>query len=143
MRLVALVLAALALVASVAAADPVDDGVRYLDRVSERDGGFAEPGRACQPGSDRLGGARLVAAGTPPARAADYLDGKPYPTVTDLELSILALDALGRNVDALADRLQDLRKPSGRLGHSSTRPSGGSSPCARWAATPATRRLPT
>ncbi len=116
MRLVALVLIVLALVASAAAAAPVDDGVRYLESRQQPDGGFAEPGRASDPSLTAWAVLGLVAAGSPPARAAGYLESKPYPTATDLELRILALRALGRNVDALADRLEELRRPDGAIG---------------------------
>ena len=52
------------------------------------------------------------------ASPADYLAGKPYPTATDLELRILALDALGRAPSVLADQLESLRRDSGAIGPS-------------------------
>ena len=116
MRLFAAFLIALGLVVSAAAAAPVDDGVRYLESRQQPDGGFAEPGRASDPSLTAWAVLGLVAAGSPPERAAGYLADKPYPTATDLELRILALAALGRDVSPLADRLERLRRPDGAIG---------------------------
>jgi hypothetical protein len=58
----------------------------------------------------------LAAAGRPPQSAAAYLAGQPYPTANDLALRVLALDALGRDTDALAGRLAALRRPDGSIG---------------------------
>jgi hypothetical protein len=63
----------------------------------------------------------LRSTGRWPARreaAADFLIGRDDPRVTDLALRILALDAFGRGVGTLADRLEDRRNSSGRIGTS-------------------------
>jgi iron complex transport system substrate-binding protein len=113
----ALVAAAAALVLTASAqAGPVADGTRYLDAREQADGGFAEPGRASDPSLTAWAVLGLAAAGRPPAGAGDYLAAQPFPTATDLELRILALDALGREVGVLADRLVELQRPSGAIG---------------------------
>ena len=97
----------------------------YLAARQTAGGGFAEPGRAADPGLTAWVVLALEASGGNPAALtrngnspADYLAGKPYPTATDLELRILALDALGRSADAsrLGETLTGLRTPSGRIG---------------------------
>jgi prenyltransferase beta subunit len=60
----------------------------------------------------RAAGAAAAAA----APAAGYLRSQAPASATDLELQILALAALGEDVGALADRLEQLRLPSGRIG---------------------------
>lgn len=109
MRLAAL-LAALVLVAP--AAGPAE----YLLARQEPDGGFAEPGGRSDPSLTAWAVLGLAAVGQAPQSAADYLDGKPYPLATDLALRILALRALGRDTRALANRLEGLRRPDGRIG---------------------------
>jgi prenyltransferase beta subunit len=108
--------AALALAAPAVAAAGIADAVRYLESRQGEDGGFADPGRPADPAVTAWAVLGLAAAGSPPAAAAAYLEGKPYPTATDLELRILALDALGRDVSALAGRLEGLVRPDGRIG---------------------------
>lgn len=110
-------LAAFAL-AGAAQAGPIDSAVRYLEARQQDDGGFAEKGRPSDPGLTAWAALGLAAAGRPPAGAAGYLAGEPYPTATDLELRILALAALGQDVAPLADRLEGLRRPSGAVGPS-------------------------
>jgi hypothetical protein len=97
-------------------AGALDDGARYLQSHQQRGGGFAEPGQPADPGLTAWAVLGLHAAGRPPQGAAEYLAGKPYPTATDLELRILALAALGRDVDGLARQLEGLRRPSGSIG---------------------------
>jgi hypothetical protein len=99
-----------------ARASAVGDAARYLESRQQVSGGFAEPGRAADPGLTGWAVLGLAAAGRPPADAAAYLAGKPYPTATDLELRILAFVALGRGVDGLADQLEGLRRSSGSIG---------------------------
>ena len=100
-------------------------GAAYLAARQTPEGGFAEPGRAADPALTAWVVLALDAAGRNPASlsrngktAADYLAGKPYPTATDLELRILALDALGKSSEAtsLARQLEGLRRSSGAIG---------------------------
>jgi hypothetical protein len=114
-RFLALLLAGLTLAAS-AGAGLVDGAGAYIEGREQPDGGFAEPGRASDPALTAWAALGLAAAGRPPGSAAAFLAGKPYPTATDLELRILALDALGDDVTALAGRLVRLRRPSGAIG---------------------------
>ncbi len=111
------VAAALVLVAP-AGAGLVDDAARYLEGRQQADGGFAEPGRAADPSLTAWAVLGLRAGGRTPDGAAAYLAGKPYPTATDLELRVLALAALGADVDGLARQLEGLRRPSGAIGPS-------------------------
>lgn len=116
-RLLALACAlALAAVAAPVASAGLADAVGYLESRQQADGGFAEPGSAPTPALTAWAVLGLAAAGRPPEDAASYLAGKPYPTTTDLALRVLALDALGRDVSALADQLARLRRPNGRIG---------------------------
>ena len=121
MRLCACIFGVLAL-ASPASAGPLDDASRYLIGQRAASGGFAEPGASANPGLTGWAVLGLVAADHCPTRSGDYLRGKPYPTATDLELRILALDALRArctfdvNLGGQVSQLIDLRKPSGRIG---------------------------
>lgn len=121
MRLCACILAVL-LLASPAAAGPLDDASRYLVGQRAPSGGFAEPGASADPGLTGWAILGLVAADHCPTRSGEYLRGKPYPTATDLELRILAFDALRTrctfevNLSGQVSQLIDLRKPSGRIG---------------------------
>ena len=112
-------LAALAAAAAVAAPSLAASSatpVTYLQSRQQASGGFAEPGRAADPALTAWAVLALRAAGRPPDGAAAYLAGKPYPTATDLALRILALDALGKDVSALADQLEGLRHANGQIG---------------------------
>jgi len=111
-------LAALVLAAPAAGATAVDAAARFLETREQPDGGFAEPGRAAEPGLTAWVVLGLVAAGRVPVGAAEYLEAQPYPSATDLELRILALAALDRNVQSLAGRLEGLRRPNGAIGPS-------------------------
>ena len=108
--------------ASPASAGPLDDASRYLIGQRAASGGFAEPGASANPGLTGWAILGLVAADHCPTRSGDYLRGKPYPTATDLELRILALDALRArcafdvNLSGQVSQLIGLRKPSGRIG---------------------------
>jgi iron complex transport system substrate-binding protein len=121
MRLGASILAMLVL-ASSASAGALDDASRYLIGQRAPSGGFAEPGGSASPGLTGWAILGLVAADHCPTRSGDYLRGKPYPTATDLELRILALDALRArctfevNLSGQVSQLIGLRKPSGRIG---------------------------
>jgi prenyltransferase beta subunit len=103
---------AAALVLAAPAATPAD----YLLSRQQPDGGFAEPGGQSDPALTAWAVLGLDAATRPPQSAADYLRGKPYPEATDLALRVLALRALGENTDALAGRLEILRRADGRIG---------------------------
>jgi hypothetical protein len=112
-------------VAAGARADARSDAVAFLTRRQVDSGGFAEAGRAPDPALTAWVVLGLAAADRDPAgltavggSPADYLAGKPYPTATDLELRILALDVLGRAPSVLADQLESLRRPSGAIGPS-------------------------
>jgi squalene-hopene cyclase-like protein/prenyltransferase/squalene oxidase-like repeat protein len=120
---------ALALLATAASAPAAAlDGkaaTAFLVSSQRADGGFGEPGRQADPSLTAWVVLALAASGRDPVGVqnggnspADYLAGKPYPTATDLELRILALDALGRRSAALglADRLEDLRRSTGAIG---------------------------
>jgi prenyltransferase beta subunit len=102
-----------AAVALALAATPAD----YVAARQQSDGGFAEPGRSSDPSITAWAVLGLSAAGREPARSpTGYLDGSPTRTANDLALRILALDALGRDTDALTERLEGMRGPRGRIG---------------------------
>jgi hypothetical protein len=104
-----------ALVLAAPAEAGIDDAVRYLEG-RETAGGYAEPGSAPDPSLTAWVVLGLRSVGRPAPAAAAYLAGKPYPAATDLELRILALDALGRDTDALVRDLEGLRRDDGRIG---------------------------
>ncbi|HEX2112573.1 MAG TPA: prenyltransferase/squalene oxidase repeat-containing protein [Gaiellaceae bacterium] len=117
MKLLASALAALALAGSASAG--IADGVRYVRAQQNADGGFGEPGERSDAGLTAWAVLGLRAAGAFPTRrgaAADFLLDREDTSVTDLELRILALDALGRGVGSLADRLAARRASNGRIG---------------------------
>jgi prenyltransferase beta subunit len=108
-------LAAALLVAFVLVA-PAAGSSQYLLSRQQPDGGFAEPGGQSDPNLTAWVVLGLAATGRPPQSAAQYLAGKPHPHATDLALRILALHALGEDTRALVLRLEDLRRPDGRIG---------------------------
>jgi squalene-hopene cyclase-like protein len=114
-------LAALVL-AGTAAADRATDASRYLIQHRATNGGFAEPGGSPSPGLTAWAILGLRAARHCPGRSGDYLRGKPAPKATDLELRILALDALrsgcafDANLSRQVRRLRDLRRDNGQIG---------------------------
>lgn len=117
--LLALLLAAGA--AAQAADAGLKEGVRYLKQQQNADGGFGEPGRASDANLTSWSVLGIRAARAWPARreaARDYIAGSADRSVTDLELRILGLRALGGNPQGLADRLARKRKPNGRIGPS-------------------------
>jgi prenyltransferase beta subunit len=97
-------------------ASPVERAAAYLEAHQQQSGGFGEPGRAPSAGLTAWAVLGLAAAGHPPAGAAEYLAGEPYPSATDLALRILALAALGRDTAGLATRLEGLRRTGGAIG---------------------------
>jgi iron complex transport system substrate-binding protein len=104
---------ALAAVALALAASPAD----YVAAHQQADGGFAEPGRSSDPNLTAWAVLGLAAAGKAPDRSpADYLASTPATSANDLALRILALRALGRDTRDLADRLEGMRRPDGRIG---------------------------
>jgi squalene-hopene cyclase-like protein len=127
MRFLAVMLGALILAAT-AAADRATDASRYLiqHRIDggRNDGGFYEPGRSPSPGLTAWAILGLRAADHCPTRSGRYLRGKPYPKATDLELRILALDALRegcafeRDLSGQVRQLQGLRRSNGKIGPS-------------------------
>lgn len=93
--------------------------VQYVLSRQQADGGFAEAGGRSTAGLTAWAVLALAAAGSQPVRptdAAAFLARQQVATTTDLELTTLALAALGHPVDALADRIQGLRRPDGRIG---------------------------
>lgn len=113
-RFAAICLAVLALAAPAGASTA--DAAGYLLSRQQESGGFAEPGRQADPALTAWAVLGLRAAGRSVPGAAEYLAGKPYPTATDLELRILALAALGRDVDGLVRQLEGLRRSTGAIG---------------------------
>jgi squalene-hopene cyclase-like protein/prenyltransferase/squalene oxidase-like repeat protein len=105
-----------ALVLAAPAQGGIDEGAAYLEARRQPNGGFAEPGRAADPALTAWAVLGLRATGRTPTGAAAYLADKPTPSATDLALRILALDALGRDVDTLIARLAGLRRVSGAIG---------------------------
>lgn len=104
---------AAAVLAASAALGPAD----YLSARQQADGGFAEPGARSDPALTAWAVLGLHASGKRPARpAATYLREAPIQDTTDLALRVLALRALGENVDALVARLERQRRPDGRIG---------------------------
>lgn len=126
MRRFALLLALAALVGAgtaAAAAPSPERAIAFLQARQQADGGFAEPGGRSDPGLTAWVVLGLDAAGVDASAvvrdgrsAADYLAGKPYPAATDLELRILALAALHRDVSRLADQLGRLSRKAGSIG---------------------------
>ncbi|MBD0348508.1 MAG: terpene cyclase/mutase family protein [Thermoleophilia bacterium] len=117
MKALAVMAAAVAL-AVPARLTPLEAAAAYIATRQQTDGGFAERDRS-DPSltawavlalraarSDRVDSRRVVA----------YLREQPYPTANDLALRVLALDALGEETRALADRLAGLRRADGRIG---------------------------
>lgn len=114
MKALALAASAFALAGSAPAAS-----VQYVVGRQQTDGGFAEVGKASSPGLTAWSVLGLRAVGSQPTRALDaaaFLARQPAAAATDLELTTLALVALGHPVDALADRVDALRRPTGQLG---------------------------
>ena len=104
---------AVAAVALALAASPAD----YVASHQQSDGGFAEPGQSSDPSLTAWAVLGLTSAGREPSRSpVTYLENAPTRTANDVALRILALDALGRDTDALVDRLEDMRGPGGRIG---------------------------
>jgi prenyltransferase beta subunit len=120
MRFLAAVVGALVL-AGIAAADERSASIYLLDHRTDS-GGFHEPGRSANPGLTAWAILGLRAAGHCPGRSGRYLRGKPYPRATDLELRILALDALRTRCAFEVDlsgqvrQLQRLRRSNGKIG---------------------------
>jgi prenyltransferase beta subunit len=107
------VAACTAAVALALAASPAD----YVASHQQSDGGFAEPGQSSDTSLTAWAVLGLKAAGREPSRSpATYLENAPTRAANDVALRILALDALGRDTDALADRLERMRGPGGRIG---------------------------
>jgi hypothetical protein len=111
--------AALVLVGTCSATTSLGRSVSYLLARQQSDGGFAEPGASSSAGLTAWAVLGLAASGRAPAEAqaaADYIAQAPAPQATDLELHLLAAAALGRDTSRLADALERLRRPGGRIG---------------------------
>lgn len=114
MRLLATAAAAVSLAGPVPATS-----VQYVIGRQQPDGGFAEAGKSSTPRLTAWSILGLVAAGAQPTKALDaaaYLARQPASSALDLDLTTLALVALGHPVDALADRVDALRRGSGQIG---------------------------
>ena len=104
---------AVAAVALALAASPSE----FVASHQQSDGGFAETGQSSDANLTAWAVLGLSAAGKTPDRSpADYLSTAPATSANDLALRILALRALNRDTGALADRLEDMRGPNGRIG---------------------------
>jgi prenyltransferase beta subunit len=111
--------AALALAAACPAATSIGRGTSYLLARQQSDGGFAEPGAAPTAGLSAWVVLGLAAVGKAPIReqaAVDYLNAAEAKQATDLELRLLAEEALGRDSSGLADAIERLRGTGGRIG---------------------------
>jgi prenyltransferase beta subunit len=107
------VAACTAAVALALAATPAD----YVASHQQSDGGFAEPGQSSDPSLTAWAVLGLTVAGRESTRSpASYLENEAARTANDLALRILALDTLGRDTDALVDRLESMRGSGGRIG---------------------------
>jgi len=112
-------LVALAFASTCSAASPLGRGASYLIARQQTDGGFAEAGASSSAGLTAWAVLGLTASGKALVEvqaATDYLTRTPAPQATDLELRLLAEAALGRDVSKLADQIEQLRRPSGRIG---------------------------
>lgn len=119
-RLIAATAATLVL-PSVAAAGPVDDASRYLQARQQADGGFAEPGGRSTIGLTAWAVIGLRAAALPPERldaAGRYLrrEAGDVESVTDLELVVVALAALGEPPRELVERIRAAHRATGAIG---------------------------
>ena len=120
MKIAVTVLVTLALAGTAAAG--IDSASRYVYNHRHANGGFGEPGKNPDPGLTAWAILGLRAAGHCPGRSGQYLRGKPYPKATDLELRILALDALrggcafSANLSGQLRQLRGLRRADGRIG---------------------------
>ena len=104
---------AVAAVALAVAASPAS----FVASHQQADGGFAESGQSSDPNLTAWAVLGLGSAGVTPGRSpVDYLTSAPASTANDLALRILALRALGLDTVTLADRLESMRRPDGRIG---------------------------
>jgi hypothetical protein len=95
------------------AASPAD----FVASHQQSDAGFAETGQSSDPNLTAWAVLGLTAAGRAPDRSpVAYLSTAPATSANDVALRILALRALGRDAGALADRLEGMRGPNGRIG---------------------------
>jgi hypothetical protein len=103
------------------AAGAVEDASGYLESRQQADGGFAEPGRRATPGLTAWAVIGLRAAGSSPERLDDarrylHLAAASVESITDLELVVVALAALGRPPRELVERLRAAHQPNGAVG---------------------------
>ena len=104
-----------------AAGSPVEDSARYIESRQAPGGCFAEPGGPPAPGLTAWAVLALRAAGRPArglagARACLHRTEGELTSATDVELVVLARAALGDRPEALLQRLDGLRRPSGAIG---------------------------
>jgi hypothetical protein len=112
-------LVAALLATMVAFASPAQGSVRYLESRQQPSGGFAEPGRQATPGLTAWAVLGLRAAGVPRASLEDarvYLERTDPDTVTDAQLVLLALSALGPPPPELVARVRGELRASGAIG---------------------------
>lgn len=109
----------LTLASTCTAASSLGRGASYLLTRQQSGGGFAEPGASSSAGLTSWIVLGLKAGGRSPADipdAVDYLNGATQTEATDLELRLLALDALAQDTSDLAGAIERLEQPSGRIG---------------------------
>ncbi len=112
-------LATLTLASTCTAASSLGRGASYLLARQQSGGGFAEPGAFSSAGLTSWAVLGLKAGGRLPTDApgvVDYLAGATQTQATDLELRLLALDALAQDTSGLTGAIEHLRQPSGRIG---------------------------
>jgi len=108
-----------ALAAVAAAVAVAATPVQYLESRQLASGGFAEPGRQATPGLTAWTVLGLRAAGVPRERLEDarrFLAESEPETLTDAELVLLALSALGDPPPALVARVRGELRASGAIG---------------------------
>jgi prenyltransferase beta subunit len=116
-RLLAVLVALAAVLPLAAAAGTADRSATFLLSRQQKDGGFAEPGRASTAGLSAWAVLALVAAKRDPGQPAlDYLRTQSGGATTDLELRALALTAAHADAGALLDAIATLQKPDGTIG---------------------------
>ena len=98
---------------------PLAQSVRFLLARQLSGGGFAERGQRADPALTAwvVLGVRAAGATVTPA-ASDYLERseRDLRTATEIELVVLAQQALGRRSRALAARLRELERADGSIG---------------------------
>ncbi|MEX2210395.1 MAG: prenyltransferase/squalene oxidase repeat-containing protein [Gaiellaceae bacterium] len=113
--------AAAAACAALVTVGSVEDAARFLEGRQQAGGGYAEPGGRPTPGLTAWTVLGLRAAGRPAAELADaraYLtrSAPELESLTDAELVLAALAALGDPPATLVERVRAAHRPSGAIG---------------------------